>query len=113
MLFLSCAVCLFSSLKAVSLYRVLSENKYEIVEGTCVGIVPKPLRKFRKIRMMDDEGNESALLLPKQSKVKIGDRYRFYFKQTQRFSLGSDYFDAAMSSDCFLGYESIGETSSQ
>ena len=90
MLFLSCAVCLFSLLK-----------KYEIVEGTCVGIVPKPLRKFRKIRIMDDEGNESALLLPKQSKVTIGDRYRFYFKQTQRISLGSEYFDAAMSSDCF------------
>ena len=109
MLFLSCAVCLFSLLKAVSLYRVLAEKKYEIVEGTCVGIVPKPLRKFRKIRIMDDEGNESALLLPKQSKVTIGDRYRFYFKQTQRISLGSEYFDAAMSSDCFLGYENVEE----
>ena len=108
MLVLSCAVCLFSFIKAISLYRVLSEKKYEVVEGTCVGIVPKPLRKFRKIRIMDDEGNESALLLPKQSKVTIGDRYRFYFKQTQRISLGSEYFDAAMSSDCFLGYEDVG-----
>ena len=96
-----------------SYYRVLSEKKYEVVEGTCVGIVPKPLRKFRKIRIMDDEGNESALLLPKQSKVTIGDRYRFYFKQTQRISLGSEYFDAAMSSDCFLGYEQIGETAAE
>lgn len=52
MLFLSCAVCLFSFIKAISLYRVLSEKKYEVVEGTCVGIVPKPLRKFRKIRIM-------------------------------------------------------------
>lgn len=110
MLFLSCAVCLFSLLKAVSLYRVLAEKKYEIVEGTCVGIVPKPLRKFRKIRIMDDEGNESALLLPKQSKVTIDDRYRFYFKQTQRISLGNEYFDAAMSSDCFLGYENVGQS---
>ena len=74
-----------------------------------MGISPKPLRKFRKIRIMDDEGNESSLLLSKQSKVKIGDRYRFYFKQTQRISLGSDYFDAAMSSDCFLGYELVGK----
>lgn len=84
MLFLSCAVCLFSSINAVSLNWVLSENKYGI-----------------------------TFLLPKQSKVKIGDRYRFYFKQTQRFSLDSDYFDAAMSSDCFLGYESLGETPPQ
>lgn len=109
MLFLSGAVCLFSLAKAFSLYLVLSEKKYEIVEGTCVGIVPKPMRRFRKIRIMDDEGNESALLLSKQSKVKIGDRYRFYFKQTQRITFGSEYFDAAMSSDCFLGYEKIGE----
>ena len=113
MLCLSCAVCRCSFIKAISLYRVLSEKKYEVVEGTCVGIVPKPLRKFRKIRIMDDEGNESALLLPKQSKVTIGDRYRFYFKQTQRISLGSEYFDAAMSSDCFLGYEQIGEIAAE
>ena len=63
--------------------------------------------------LWDDEGNESALLLPKQSKLIIGDRYRFYFKQTQRISLGSEYFDAAMSSDCFLGYEQIGEIAAE
>lgn len=112
MLFLSGAVCLLSFVKAAMLYRVISEKKYEVTEGTCVGISPKPLRKFRKIRIMDDEGNETSLLLSKQSKVKIGDRYRFYFKQTQRISLGSDYFDAAMSSDCFLGYELLGNPES-
>lgn len=112
MLFLSGAVCVFSLAKAFSLYLVVSKKKYEIVEGTCVGIVPKPMRRFRKIRIMDDKGNESSLLLSKQSKIKIGDRYRFYFKQTQRISLGSDYFDAAMSSDCFLGYEVLSNTES-
>lgn len=78
-------------------------------KGTCVGITPKPLRRYRKIRIMDDNGNESALLLSKQSKVKIGYRYRFYFKNTQRLTLGSEYFDSALSSDCFLGYEELGE----
>lgn len=107
MLFLSAAVCVFSLVKAFVLYHVLGEKKYEVIEGICVGIVPKPMRRFRKIRIMDDEGNETSLLLSKQSKVKIGDRYRFYFKQTQHISLGSEYFDAAMSSDCFLGYEAV------
>ena len=46
-----------------------------------------------KLQIMDNDGNESALLLPKQSKVTIGDRYRFYFNQTQRISLGSEYFE--------------------
>ena len=57
----------------------------------------------------DDEGNETTLLLSKQSKVSIGERYRFYFKKTTRVTLGNEYFDSALSSDCFLGYEPITE----
>ena len=109
MLLLSGAVCILGLYRAYSFYRAISKKEYEIVEGTCVGIVSKPLRKYRKIRIMDDDGNESALLLSKHSKVKIGFRYRFYFKKTQRLTLGSEYFDSALSSDCFLGYEELGE----
>lgn len=109
MLFLSLAVCVLSAGKALDYYRVIGGEEYEIVEGTCVAIMPKPLRKYRKIKIMDDNGNESTMLLGKQSKVKIGYRYRFYFKETQHFSLGSEYLDSAMSSDHFLGYEELGE----
>ena len=109
MLLLSASVCVLCIAKTYSLFRLAIKKEYETVEGTCVGISPKPMRKYRKIRIMDDEGNESAVLLNKQSKVKIGYRYRFFFKQTQRFSLGSEYLDAAMSSDHFLGYEELGE----
>lgn len=107
MLFLSMTVFFISLYRVWTLWQVINKAKYEIVEGTCVGIVPKPLRKYRKIRMMDDEGNESALLIGKQSKIKIGSRYRFYFKDTQRFTIGSEYFDSALSSDCFLGFEEV------
>jgi len=109
MLFLSIAVCLLSFGKAIDYYRVISGAEYEIVEGTCVAIMPKPLRKYRKIKIIDDNGNESTMLLGKQSKVKIGYRYRFYFKETQHISLGSEYLDSAMSWDFFLGYEELGE----
>ncbi len=109
MLLLSAVVCGLSLCKAWSFYHTICKQNYEIVEGTCVGIVPKPMRKYRKIRIMDDEGTESALLLSKHSKIKIGFRYRFYFKSTQRLTLGSEYFDAALSSDCFLGFEELGE----
>lgn len=109
MLFLSLAVCCLSLCKAVDYYRIIAGRSYEMVEGTCVAITPKPLRKYRKIKIMDDNGNESSLLLGKQSKVKIGFRYRFYFKETRRLSLGSEYFDSALSSDCFLGFEELGE----
>lgn len=109
MLFLSLAVCVLSFGKAFDYYRVISNQKYEVVEGTCIAVMPKPLRKYRKIKIMDDNGNESSLLLGKQSKVKIGYRYRFFFKETDHISLGSEYFDSALSSDCFLGYEELGE----
>lgn len=109
MLLLSGVVCFLSMLRAYSILRTITGKQYETVEGTCVGIMPKPLRKYRKIRIMDDDGNESAVLLNKQSKVKIGYRYRFFFQKTQRISLGSEYLDTAMSSDHFLGYEELGE----
>ncbi len=106
-LFLSLAICAFSIFKAYTMYRVISKKDYEVVEGTCIGITPKLLGRFRKIKIADDEGNESTLLLSKQSKIKIGERYRFYFKNTTRVTLGNEYFDSALSSDCFLGYEAI------
>ena len=108
-LLLSGVVCVLCMFKAYSIFKVIADEQYEVVEGTCVGIMPKPLRKYRKIRFMDEEGNESAVLLNKQSKVKIGYRYRFYFKNTQRLILGNDYIDSSLSSDCFLGYEELGE----
>ena len=109
MLILSAAVCAFSLFKAFTLYRVASKKDYEVVEGTCSAIIPKLLPKFRKIKITDDEGNETTLLLSKQSKVAIGERYRFYFKKTTRVTLGNEYFDSALSSDCFLGYEAVSD----
>ena len=110
MLLLSIAVCAFSFYKAFAMFRIASKKDYEIVKGTCTAIVPKLLNKFRKIKITDDEGNETTLLLAKQSKITIGERYKFYFKKTTRVTLGNEYFDSALSSDCFLGYELTKET---
>ena len=110
MLLLSVAVCAFSFYKAFAMFRIASKKDYEIVEGTCTAIIPKLLNKFRKIKITDDEGNETTLLLAKQSKIAIGERYKFYFKKTTRVTLGNEYFDSALSSDCFLGYEAAIET---
>jgi hypothetical protein len=58
---------------------------------------------------MDDSGIESSLRLGKQVMIKIGFRYRFYFKKSEQLSVGSEYFDAALASDRFLGFEELGE----
>lgn len=94
--------------KALSYYRILSQGAYEVVEGTCIAIAPKPLRKYRRVRLMDSKGNEISLLLDKQSKIKIGYQYKFYFAQTQRVTLGNSYFDSALNADSFLGFEETG-----
>ena len=106
-LLLSLAVLTMSIGKAISYYRILSTQSYEVVEGTCVAIDPKPLRKYRKVKIMDSDGNEISLLLDKQSKIKIGYQYKFYFKETDRITIGSEYFDSALNSDCFLGFEEV------
>lgn len=82
MLLLSAAVCILSFCRAVTFYRDIRKKEYEMVEGSCVGIVPKPLHKYRKIQIMDDDGTESTLLLGKYSKIQIGFHYCFYFKKT-------------------------------
>lgn len=108
-LVLSSLVFLFSLLRGFGLWRTVAGGQYEVVEGTCVGISAKPLRKQSRIRIMDENGVETALCLGKQSKVKIGFRYRFYFKSGQRMSVGSEYFDTALSTDQFLGFEELGK----
>ena len=107
MLVLSLAVFGISAYKAYTVYRIASKEEYEAVERICISVIPKPIQRFRKIKIKDSDGNETTLLLNKQSKIKIGERYRFYFKKTTRVTLGSDYLDTALSSDCFLGYEMV------
>ena len=107
MLLLSIAVCGFSFYKAFAMFRTATKKDYEVVEGTCTAIVPKLLNKFRKVKITDDDGNETTLLIAKQSKIMIGERYKFYFKKTTRVKLGNECFDLALSLDSFLGYETI------
>jgi len=111
---LSCLVLLFSLFRSIGLYRTIAKQKYEVVEGTCVGVAAKPLRKHFTVKIMDDAGIESTLRLGKQAKVKIGFRYCFYFNsQGERLSVGSEYFDIALSSNQFLGFEELGEFEKQ
>lgn len=98
--------------RSYCLYKMISGKNYIIFEGVCVGITPKPMRRYRNVRLMDTEGLESTLLLDKRTRVKIGVQYRIYFKQDGRSSLGSEYLDTSLSGDCFLGIEELGEFSS-
>jgi hypothetical protein len=109
MLALSSLMFIFSVFRSIGLYNIISGNKYDMVEGTCVGIGIKPFSKQYKVKIIDDTGIESSLRFGKQTKIKVGFRYRFYFKKGERLSVGSEYFDTALASDHFLGLEELGE----
>ena len=40
-LVLSAAVFLLCMVKAWTLYKMIQENRYEVVEGVCIGIIPQ------------------------------------------------------------------------
>lgn len=108
---LSGLVLIFSLVRNIGLYRTIAKQKYEVIEGTCVRVITKPLRKHFVIKILDDAGLESTIRLGKHAKVKIGFRYRFYFSQSEDGYVlsGNEYFDTALSSSHFLGFEELGE----
>jgi hypothetical protein len=105
---LSGLILLFSLFRTWTLYTAIAKGKYETVEGVCVGVSAKLFRKQCTVKIMDDDGVETALHLGKQTRVKIGARYLFYFSDRDNLpSLGSAYLDAALSSGRFLGFDEI------
>lgn len=94
-------------LRSVSLYRTVIHRKYDTVTGVCIGTCSSPLRRYRKIYLIDADGNETALLLGKSTPIKKGALYRFYFQTDLRTLSGNDYLDAALSAHAFLGYEEL------
>ena len=79
-LLLSGVVFAASAVQSARLCGLIKGKKYRSTQGVCVGVTPKPLRRYRKVRLMDEDGIETTLLLDKRTRVKIGFRYRAYFK---------------------------------
>ena len=57
MFILSLLLCVFNLIRAVSLYKTVSGNKYEIVEGRCTEISSVLIRKQKKIKIATEDGN--------------------------------------------------------
>ena len=60
--------------------------------------------------MMDDDGKETTLQIPKGSKIKIGERYRFYFqKRDDSINTEIKFLDTKLAAESLLGYEQLKE----
>ena len=79
MFVLSVLICTFSLIKAIGLYLAVSKGEYETVKGTCISVSPILIRKQKKVKIKDSDGNERLMILGRYSKIDIGKEYNFYF----------------------------------
>ena len=102
--------------KAVVLYRLIVTARYTAIDGVCIAIMQTLLRKYRNIRIIDSQERERTLVLPRQDKIEVGRRYRFYFKSSAHISpaqvqTGSSFIDESLPTDGFLGLEAASDYS--
>ena len=89
---------------------------YTDIDGICIAITQTPLRKYRNVRIIDSQERERTLVLPRQDKIEVGRRYRFYFKSSAHKSpaqvqTGSSFIDESLPTDGFLGLEAASDYS--
>ena len=97
--------------KTAELHRLIVTGHYTDIDGICIAITQTPLRKYRNIRIIDSQERERTLVLPRQDKIEVGRRYRFYFKSSERIRTGSSLLDTALPTDGFLGLEAASDYS--
>ena len=105
LLILSIFILIGCIIRSITLFLIIAQTKYDTVTGTCTGILAVPFRRYRKVFLVNDAGDETTLLLGKDCLIKPGTAYRFYFKLSGTVPTGNDYLDAMLSTNGFLGYE--------
>ena len=105
LLILSIFILIGCIIRSITLFLIIAQTKYDTVTGTCTGILAVPFRRYRRVFLVNDAGDETTLLLGKDCLIKPGTSYRFYFKRNGAVPIGNDYLDAMLSANTFLGYE--------
>lgn len=62
----------FCLCRSIDILLLILRGSYEAITGTCTAVSPQPLRRYRKIALVDTHGAEIILLLGKQLKIKPG-----------------------------------------
>ena len=70
--------------KALFLYRTVRKRRYKTMEGTCISAVQKPFGKMQTVGLLDADGTEHMLYLPKSCKMRVGRQYRLYSHRVPR-----------------------------
>ncbi len=94
---------LFSLIRTYNFYRLIHNEAYWALSGTCVKQTTLPFKKDSQIILVDENQREYTLTLDKDIKLLSGHYYRLYFRQPT--GLDSDY--NRYSSMDLLGYEEL------
>lgn len=79
LLILSILLALGYTARCIHMYRQISAEAYEVVEGVCIRVRKIPLRKQQEICLLSENGTEETVLLVKQPAIHAGNYYRLYF----------------------------------
>ena len=100
---LSLLIGLCSLIRTCSFYRLIHNEAYRVLSGTCIRQTSMPFKKESQIVLVDETQREYRLTLDKDSGLLPGHHYRFYFRK----AVGLDSGDIDCSSMDLLGYEEL------
>lgn len=98
---LSLLIGLCSLIRTCSFYRLIHNEAYRVLSGTCIRQTSTPFKKGRQIVLVDETQREYRLTLDKNSGLLPGHRYCFYFRQSAIPDTGYKNYSSAD----LLGYE--------
>ena len=100
---LSLLIGLCSLIRTCSFYRLIHNEAYRVLSGTCIRQTSTPFKKNRQIVLVDEIQREYRLTLDKDSGLLPGHRYRLYFRESDGLDSGYENY----SSTDLLGYEEL------
>ena len=100
---LSLLIGLCSLIRTFSFSRLIHNEAYRVLSGTCIRQTSMPFKKDRQIVLIDETQREYRLSLDKNINLLSGHHYRLYFRQSD----GLDSGDNNYSSTDLLGYEEL------
>lgn len=102
---LSLFIGLFSLIRTYNFYRLIHNEAYWALSGTCVKQATLPFKKTSQVIVVDEMQKEYRLTLDKDIKLFSGHCYRLYFRNAVKLDSG----DIDYSSMDLLGYEELPE----
>lgn len=105
---LSILLFLFSCGKGILFFLQVRKKAYTVLEGICTGACMDLLGNTQNICLADAEGNEHCLVIGKDHKIHTGLSYRFYFRNPDGISPGSNpLLKKVLLTDNLLGVEEM------